>query len=408
MQKIEKSENKKENKKSIKKNSNKSEKKKNIPLRLFIVVIFLVALTVVCYYINENYVLKINKKVENKNIIKPETKEITFENSELKDAYAYSFDDNNIYANYGDGSVKKIYGFDNHKKRINSLIYKEGMLYFSVMDEDGNNEIKQIDLNKGNSKYDVQNLDISYKQLVLLGTFDKYIYYYKSYSTMYENEEYGHELYKYNLKTKKESLAIEGLVSSATISENGKIYYTKSYAYYVNNKTKITKSTIYSYTITDDKNKIITSINFNDYYGNIMPFEVKIADNNKLIYSYQTRDKNYYYMYDMNASLVTKMLEEERYSIDCTNDNTYLICLKNVKDNKKDLLIYSIDTNEKVYESNNVTEKDLESAYVLPNGEFNKLYINLGPNDTTNIFDLTTQTFIEENANLVNTTLKYE
>ena len=79
-----------------------------------------------------------------------------------------------------------------------------------------------------------------------------------------------------------------------------------------------------------------------------------------------------------------------------------------MKDNKKDLLIYSVDTTEKVYESNNVTDKDLQNAYVLPSSDFTLLYINLGPDDTTNIYDLVEQDFKEENAKHLTTILKYE
>ncbi len=396
----------------VEKNNNPKKTKNNKPKRKFsfalkfVFIIFLLCLAAAGgYYISDK---KLLEKKQTTVISKEEKEEITFENKELIDAFAYSFDENNIYAVYKNNETKKIYGFDSNKESITSLIYKEGMLYFSVLGEDKNTTIKSIDLNKGNGKYDVMNLDISYKQLSLIGCYDKYIYYYKSYSAIYDNEEYGYELYKYDVDTNEETIAIEGLVSSAQISENGKIYYTKSYSKSLNNKTKIIKSNIYSYNVSDDKNLLITSLKFNDYYGNIIPFEIKKIYKNYLIYSYDTRDKTYYYRYDINTTQIVKFLEEPRYSIECDNDNNYLICLKTIKDNKKDLLIYSVDTTEKVYESNNVTDKDLQNAYVLPSSDFTLLYINLGPDDTTNIYDLVEQDFKEENAKHLTTILKYE
>lgn len=399
MEKIEKKQNnKKQNKTStVKKN------KKSFVFKIILILFFMVLMMFVGYYISDKKILKKDQKTI---ISKKEKKEITFENNELLDAFAYSFDENNIYAIYPSGESKKIYGFDSIKIKINSLIYKEGMLYFTIINEDGNNELKMIDLNKGNSKYDVENLDILYNQLSLIGCYDKYIYYYKSYSAIYENEEYGYKLFKYDLEKKQESDAIEGLVSSSNISANGKIYYTKSYAKSVNNKTKIVKSNIYAYNISDDKKLLITSRKFDDYYGNIIPFEIKKIYGDYLIYSYDTRDKTYYYKYDVNLSNITNIVEENRYNINCDNDSNYLICLKNIKDNKKDLIIFSVETSEKIYESNNVTDKDLQSAFVLPNEKFNKLYINLGPDDTTNIFDIDNQKFIEEGAFLTNTIIK--
>ena len=387
------------------KDNAKTPKKRGFAFK-FILIIFLLALAgYVGYYISDSKVLE---KKQTRIITKKEKKEITFENKELLDVFSYSFDENNIYAVYPDSTTKKLYGFDDNKKIINSLIYKEGMIYFTIKDEDGVSEVKSIDLNKGNGKYDVENIDISYEQLSLIGCYDKYIYYYKSYSEIYDKEEFGYTLYKYDIDSMEESIAIEGLVSSAQISENGKIYYTKSYAKSINNKTKIIKSNIYSYSITDDKSLLITSLKFDDYYGNIIPFEIKKIYGNYLIYNYSTRDKILYYRYDISTTEVSKIFEEDRYSTNCDNDNNYLICLKNVFDNKKDLLIYSVETLEKIYESNNVTDMDLQSAFVLPNNEFNKLYINFGPNDTTNIFDLITQKFIEENATYTNYVLKYE
>ena len=46
------------------------------------------------------------------------------------------------------------------------------------------------------------------------------------------------------------------------------------------------------------------------------------------------------------------------------------------------------------------------SAYVLPNNKFNGLYINLAPDDTTNLFNLESQKFIDENSTLNNVVLK--
>lgn len=402
MEKIEKTSKAKKTKKS---KTVKPKRKISFALK-FILIIFLLCLAAYAgYYVSEK---KLLEKKQTRIISKEEKEEITFENKELLDAFAYSFDENNIYAVYKDNQTKKIYGFDSNKEYITSLIYKEGMLYFTILNEEKNTDVKAIDLNKGNGKYDVENLDISYKQLSLLGCYDKYIYYYKSYSAVYDNEEYGYQLYKYDIDTTEETIAIEGLVSSAQISENGKIYYTKSYAKSLNNKTKIIKSNIYSYNVSDDKNLLITSLKYNDYYGNVIPFEIKKIYKNYMIYSYDTRDKTYYYRYDINTTQITKILEEPRYSIECDNDNNYLICLKTVKDNKKDLLVYSVETIEKIYESNNVTDKDLQNAYVLPSSDFTLLYINLGPDDTTNIYDLIQQEFKEENAKHLTTVLKYE
>ena len=280
------------------------------------------------------------------------------------------------------------------------------MIYFTEKDGEEKVYTKMIDLNKGNSRYDVENVDLEEDELTLVGCYDKYIYYFDSYSKVYKNKEYGYTLYKYDVQNNKKTVAIEGLVYDAKISSNGKIYYSKAYSKVVNKQVKILKSNIYAYNISEDKNLLVSSNKFNDYYGNITPYELLDIYKTYVIYKYDSRDKTYYFKYDIVTTNITNIISENRYDISCSNDNNYLICLKNIKSNKKDLLIYSVETNEKIYESNNVTNKDLISAYVLPNNKFNGLYINLAPDDTTNLFNLESQKFIDENSTLNNVVLK--
>ena len=406
MQKIEKNKI-EEPKKSVSAKTNKKPKKEKRKKGKAFKVVLVIFLLTLSFFIG--YIVRDKKVTENENeriITKKEKKEITFENSELKDAFAYSFDENNIYVLYSDNESKKIYGFDDNNREINSLIYKEGMIYFTEKDGEEKVYTKMIDLNKGNSKYDVENVDLEGDELTLVGCYDKYIYYFDSYSKVYKNKEYGYTLYKYDVQNKKKTVAIEGLVYDAKISSNGKIYYSKAYSKIVNKKVKILKSNIYAYSISEDKNLLVSSNKFNDYYGNITPYELLDIYKTYVIYKYDSRDKTYYFKYDIVTTNITNIISENRYDISCDNDNNYLICLKNIKSNKTDLLIYSVETNEKIYESNNVTNKDLISAYVIPNDKFNGLYINLAPDDTTNLFSLESQKFIDENSTLNNVVLK--
>ena len=308
MQKIEKNKI-EESKKSIstktKKKPKKEKRKKGKAFKI-VLVIFLLTLS---FFIG--YIVRDKKVTENENkriITNKEKKEITFENSELKDAFAYSFDENNIYALYSNNESKKIYGFDDNNREINSLIYKEGMIYFTEKDGEEKVYTKMIDLNKGNSRYDVENVDLEEDELTLVGCYDKYIYYFDSYSKVYKNKEYGYTLYKYDVQNNKKTVAIEGLVYDAKISSNGKIYYSKAYSKVVNKQVKILKSNIYAYNISEDKNLLVSSNKFNDYYGNITPYELLDIYKTYVIYKYDSRDKTYYFKYDIVTTNITNII----------------------------------------------------------------------------------------------------
>lgn len=386
MQKVEKSE------KIIKK---EKQKKGKIIFLLFLLIIVIGVIVFVMYYEKLWFFKSINKsKIKNVSTTVSKNENITFENSELKDVAGYSYDDANIYAVFNDNATKKIYTLNDNNKKITSLVYKEGILYLSLSDDQYNNEVMSLNLNKGNGKYDLTSTTINGNQLTLVGIYDKYLYYYKSFSRAFENGEYGFILYQYNLDTKTESKAIDDLSYNAKISVGGKIYYTKVDATSVKNKTVISKMSLYSYDVTSKKSLLIDSMEVNDYEGNVVPFEALDLYKKNLVYTYQTRNKVVYNKYNIDTTDKSLITEEDRYNLSCDNDTTYLICLRSVPNNKKDLLIYNISDDTKVYESNNVTDGNLEEAYVVPNGKFNTLNITFGANLSNNVYDLTNQKFI--------------
>ena len=173
MQKIEKNKI-EEPKKSVSAKTNKKPKKEKRKKGKAFKVVLVIFLLTLSFFIG--YIVRDKKVTENENeriITKKEKKEITFENSELKDAFAYSFDENNIYVLYSDNESKKIYGFDDNNREINSLIYKEGMIYFTEKDGEEKVYTKMIDLNNGNSKYDVENVDLEGDELTLVGCYKR-------------------------------------------------------------------------------------------------------------------------------------------------------------------------------------------------------------------------------------------